>query len=75
MQLDITLEIFFFLSFCFVYTSACNLVSMFVCVITVKVTMSVCKDGVKLNYFRSILNQKEPYTDYVENKENHIKEI
>ena len=28
-----------------------------------KVTVSVCEDGVKLNYFRSILNQKEPYTD------------
>ena len=44
-------------------------------VITVKVTVSVCEDGVKLNYFRSILNQKEPYTDYIENKEKHIKEI
>ena len=40
-QLDITLEIFF-LSFCFVYTSACNLVSVFVRVIIVKVTVSVC---------------------------------
>ena len=73
-QLDITLEFFFF-SFYFVYTSACNLVSVFVRVITVKVTMSVCEDEVKLNYFRSILNQKEPYTDYTANKEKHIKEI
>ena len=48
---------------------------MFVRVIVVKVTMYVCKDGVKLNYFRSILNKKEPYTDYVENKEKHTKEI
>ena len=48
-QLDITLEFFIFLSFCFVYTSACNFVSVFVCVIIVKVTVSVCKDGVKLN--------------------------
>ena len=62
-QLDITLD-FFFLSFCFVYTSACNLVSMFVSVITMKFIVSVCKDEVKLNYFCSILNQKEPYTDY-----------
>ena len=54
-QLDITLE-FFFSSFYFVYTSACNLVFAFVCVITVKVTVNVCEDGVKLNYFRSILN-------------------
>ena len=56
-QLDITLEIFF--SFYFVYTSACNLVFAFVRMITVKVTVSVCEDGVKLNYFHSILNQKE----------------
>ena len=69
--LDITLEYFFFFSFYFVYTSACNLVFAFVRVITV----SVCEDGVKLNYFRSILNQKEPYIDYTENKEKHIKEI
>ena len=37
-------------------------------VIIVKVTVSVCEDEVKLNYFRLILNQKEPYTDYAENK-------
>ena len=67
--------IFCFFSFYFVYTSACNLVFAFVRVITVKVTVSVCEDGVKLNYFRSILNKKEPYTDYVENKQKHIKEI
>ena len=48
---------------------------MFVRVIAVKVTMSVCEDGVKLNYFHSILNQKEPYTDYAENKEKQTKEI
>ena len=71
-QLDITLEFYFF-SFYFVYTSACNLVSVFVCVIAMKVTVSVCEDRVKLNYFRSILNQKEPYTDYLENKEKHTK--
>ena len=62
-------------SFYFVYTSACNLVFAFMCVITLKVTMSVCEDGVKLNYLCSILNQKEPYIDYIENKEKHIKEI
>ena len=49
-QLDITLEFFFF-SFHFVYTSACNLVFAFVRVIAVKVIVSVCEDGVKLNYF------------------------
>ena len=48
---------------------------MFVRVIAVKITVSVCEDGVKLNYFYSILSQKEPYTDYVENKEKHPKEI
>ena len=64
---------FFFFSFYFVYTSACNLVFVFVRVIAV--TVSVCEDGVKLNYFRSILNQKEPYTDFAENKEKHTKEI
>ena len=73
-QLDITLEFFFF-SFYFVYTSACNFVFVFVCVIIVKVAMSVCKDRIKLNYFHSILNQKEPYTDNAENKQKHIKEI
>ena len=40
-----------------------------------KVTVCVCEDGFKLNYFRLILNQKEPYTDYAENKEKHTKEI
>ena len=48
---------------------------MFVRVIAVQVTVSVCEDGVKLNYFHLILNRKEPCTDYIENKENHIKEI
>ena len=73
-QLYITLEFFFFFSFYFVYTSACNLVFAFVHAIIVKVTVSVCEDRVKFNYFRSILNQKEPYTDYVENKEKHTKD-
>ena len=50
-KLNITLE-FFFVSFHFVYTSACNLVFAFVCVSTVKVIVSVYEDGVKLNYFR-----------------------
>ena len=49
-KLDITLEIFFF-SFHFVYTSAHNLVLTFVRVITMKVIVSICKDGIKLNYF------------------------
>ena len=44
-------------------------------VITVKVIVNVCEDGVKLNYFSLILNQKEPYIDYAKNKEKHIKEI
>ena len=56
-QLDITLELF---SFYFVYTSACNLVSMFLCVIAIKVDVCVCEDGVKLNYSHSILIQREP---------------
>ena len=51
-KLDITLEFFFFFSFHFVYTSAYNLVLTFVRVITMKVIVSVCKDGIKLNYFR-----------------------
>ena len=73
-QLNITLDFFFF-SFYFVCTSACNLVFAFVRVIIVKVIVSVCKDRVKLNYFRLILNQKEPYTNYTENKEKCIKEV
>ena len=72
-QLDIILEIFFI--FYFGDTSACNLVSVVVRVIAVKGTVCVCEDGVKLNYFRSILNQKEPYTNYTENKEKHTKKI
>ena len=43
--------------------------------ITMKVPVSVCEDEDKLNHFRSILSQKEPYTDYAKNKEKHIKEI
>ena len=49
-QLDIALEFF---SLYFVFT-ACNLVSMFLCVISVKVFVCVCEDGVKLNYYHSI---------------------
>ena len=52
-QLDITLEFF---SFYYVYTSSCNLVFMFVRVIAVKVNVCVCEDGVKVNYFHSILS-------------------
>ena len=72
-QLDIIQEIF--ILFYFGYTSACNLVSMIVCVIAVKVNVCVCEDGVKLNYSRSILSQRESYTDYIENKEKHTKRI
>ena len=43
--------------------------------IAVKVTVSVCETGVKLNYIRLILNRKEPYTVYAENKEKHNIEI
>ena len=57
MRLDNTLEFF---SFYFVYTSAYNLVSVFVRVIVVKVNVCVCEDEVKVNYFRSILSQREP---------------
>ena len=67
--------VLFYFLFYFVYINACNLVFAFVRVIIVKVIVNVYEDGVKLNYFRLILNQKEPYTDYVENKEKHIKEI
>ena len=67
--------ILFYFLFYFVYISACNLVFAFVRVITVKVIVNVCEDRVKLNYFRLILKQKEPYIDYVENKKKHIKEI
>ena len=56
-QLDITLEFFSFYS---VYTSACNLVSVFVRVIAVKVNACVYEDRVKLNYSRLILSQREP---------------
>ena len=47
-------------SFYFVYTCTCNLVFVFVRVIVVKVNVCVCEDGVKVNYFHSILNQREP---------------
>ena len=61
-QLDITLEFYFFLIFLFFfifgYISACNLVFAIVRVTTVKVIVNVCVDGVKLNYLRLILNQK-----------------
>ena len=56
-QLDITLEFF---SFYYVYTSACNLVSVFLWVIAVKVFVCVCLDGVKLNDSHLILSQREP---------------
>ena len=56
-QLEITLEFFSFYS---VYTSACNLVSVFVRVIVVKVNVCVCEDKAKVNYFHSILSQREP---------------
>ena len=67
-QLNITLEfnLFFYFLF-FGYISSCNLVFMFMCVTTVKVSVNVCADGVKLNYLCLILNQKQPYTGYIEN--------
>ena len=68
-------NIFFIFKFYFGDTNACNLVSVVVRVIAVKGIVCVCEDGVKLNYFHSIMNQKEPYTDYVENKDKHTKEI
>ena len=71
-RLDITLEFF---SFYYVYTSACNLVYVFLCVIAVKVDVCGCEDRVKLNYSRLILSQSEPKTNYVESKEKHTKEI
>ena len=46
-QLDFTFQFFPFYS---VYTSSCNLVSMFLCVIAVKVFVCVCEDEVKLKY-------------------------
>ena len=63
-QLYITLEFYFIY---FGYISACKLVFAFVRVTTVKVIMTVCVDGVKLNYLYLILNQKEPYIGYEEN--------
>ena len=77
LQLYITLEFFFLLLllFYFALASACNFVFYVLCVIAVKVIVNVCKAGVKLNYIRLILNRKEPYTVYVENKEKHNHEI
>ena len=43
--------------------------------IAVKVTVSVCETGFKLNYICLILNRKELYIVYVENKEKHNIEI
>ena len=54
---------FFIYSF---HTSSCNLVSVvFVCGFR-KVDLSACEDGVKVNYFRLILSQREPQIDYVD---------
>ena len=58
--------LFLFILF-FVYISACNMVFVLLRVTTVKVIVSACTNGVKLNYLRLILNQKEPYTVYAEN--------
>ena len=66
-QLDITMEFNLIYFFYFGYISACNLVFVFVRVTTVKVSVNVCADGVKLKYLHLILNQKEPYTGYAEN--------
>ena len=71
-QLDITLESF---SFYHIYTSACNLVSVFVRLISVKIIVCVFEDGVKLNYSRLILSQRKPCIDYAKNKEKHTREI
>ena len=62
-QLDITLEFFFFILLLqvLVIWSLCS------CVIAVKVIVSACEDGVRLNYIRLILSRKEPYTSYAEN--------
>ena len=70
-HLDITLDFFFYS----IYTSACSWVFVFLCVIAIKVFVCICEDEVKLNYSRLILSRREPCTDYVENKEKHIKEI
>ena len=43
--------------------------------IAVTVTVSVCEVRVKLNYIHLIMNPKEPYTVYIENKEKHNIEI
>ena len=51
---------FIFFSSYFVYTSACNLVFVFVILITVKVIVSVCEDGIKLNYFSIRFTETEP---------------
>ena len=57
-QLDITLEFFFF-SFHFVYTSSCNLVFAFVRVIAVKVILSVC--GPERTLHRLCIKQREAH--------------
>ena len=43
--------------------------------IVVKVTVSVYEAGVKLNCIRLIMDQKEPYIVYTENKKKHNIEI
>ena len=58
--IDITLDFFSLFTWLFCYTSACNFVSVFLCVIAIKVIVCVCEDRVKLNYSRSILSQREP---------------
>ena len=67
-QLNIALEfnLFFYFLF-FGYIISLNMVFMFICVTTLKVSVNVGADGVKLNYLRLILNKKQPYTSYIEN--------
>ena len=50
----------------FVYTSAYNLVAVvFVCDCR-KVDVCACEDEIKVNYFRLIRSQREPYINYAE---------
>ena len=56
-QLDITLDLFSLFTLLFYFTQVLVTWSLlFLCVIAVKVDVCSCEDGVKVNYFRSILS-------------------
>ena len=73
-QLDITLKFFFF-SYYFVYTSACNLVSVFVRVIAVKGYSECMQRRCQVELLPLDLEPERTLLRLHRDKEKHIKEI